>query len=212
MVTVDGVDGCGKTTVVEQIKKELESANIPVLTVSSLQQTAVGRAVRTLLIEQSDHMDFYTQVLLMIAARRDLYSKVIAPAIIAGKVVLVDRWVETTIAYQAFGPNESTSAAALAREIISLTARSIGQIQPRRRLIIDIDTETRMERCIARGNADSFDSKDVEFFEKVINGYKWCINNLGKCNVINHTELELQNVSTVLQVFIDDIKTEYQAA
>lgn len=209
MVTVDGIDGCGKTTTIKQIQQELETLNIPVLVVSSLQQTAIGRSIRTLLMEQSDKMDFYTQVLLMLAARRDIYNKIIAPAIIAGKVVLIDRWVESTIAYQAFGPNDEQSAVALAREIISLTARSIGLIQPRKRLVITIDQETRKERCKARGNMDSFDSKDDAFFRNAIRGYDWCISNLGDCNVIQHTALEQHQASDALHQFTATIIAEY---
>lgn len=212
MITIDGIDGCGKTTTIQQIKKELESLNIPVLVVSSLQQSAVGRQIRALLMEQCDQMDFYTQVLLMLAARRDIYTKIISPAIMAGKVVLIDRWVESTIAYQAFGPNNVIDAIPLANEIITLTTRSIGQIQPRKRLIITIDSTTRKARCITRGNMDSFDAKEDMFFERAICGYEWCISNLGDYTVIPHTALG-QNITTeTLHRFIASIVTEYQIA
>ena len=182
MVTIEGVDGCGKTTTVAQLEKLLAAKDIPYISVGAFTSTELCKSIRTLFVE-GDNLSYYTQIALMAAARRDLFDKVIRPAILEGKVIIVDRWIDSTIAYQAFGslhddPNTDDQkllrAAHMAREIRTLSTQTIGQIQPLIGVLITIDPETQKTRLSKRKGNNPYDNKTESFYRWVETGYRFC--------------------------------------
>ena len=102
-ITLEGLDGAGKTTQVARIASLLQSRGIPVHTTREPGGTAIGERLRELLLAREQTLEAETETLLMFAARREHIAKVIAPKLAAGIWVLCDRFSDATFAYQGGG-------------------------------------------------------------------------------------------------------------
>lgn len=103
LITFEGCEGVGKSTQIRLLEKYFTEANVPCLFTREPGGTPVGERVRELLKDKSIEMFCETELLLFEAARRENTGRIIIPALEAGKVVVVDRYIDSTTAYQAFG-------------------------------------------------------------------------------------------------------------
>jgi len=102
-VAVEGIDGAGKSTVAAAITASFEAAGLEVVTVREPGGTVTGEAIREILLDRSDPLDGWTEALLFAAARAQLAARVIGPALAAGRIVVSDRCVYSSLAYQGAG-------------------------------------------------------------------------------------------------------------
>jgi len=102
-VAVEGIDGAGKSTVAAAITASFEAAGLVVVTVREPGGTVTGEAIREILLDRSDPLDGWTEALLFAAARAQLAARVIGPALAAGRIVVSDRCVYSSLAYQGAG-------------------------------------------------------------------------------------------------------------
>lgn len=191
---VEGMDGAGKTTILKWLQDELGRVVSPsdIVSVREPGGTDVGERIRALLLHgrrASDasplQMHAMTETLMFFAARCELYDRVILPALAAGKIVLADRCLYSTIAYQCFGLAPTRSyvfemdhvleiAELTLPKISTIRRSSLGRPVPSPRpslaLILDIDADTRRER--STGKPDRIESRDAAFFERVREGYR----------------------------------------
>ncbi|HDP89616.1 MAG TPA: dTMP kinase [Thioalkalivibrio sp.] len=165
-ITVEGIEGVGKSTNIAFIRKTLEAMGLPVLVTREPGGPEVSEAIRAVLLSPDlpgMHPD--TELLLMFAARAEHLHRRILPAMAAGQWVVCDRFTDATYAYQGGGrgiPQE---------RIATLEAFVQGDFRPDLTLLLDADVATGMARARSRGDADRFEQEAVAFFERVREAY-----------------------------------------
>ncbi len=164
-ITLEGVDGAGKSTHVNWITARLEAAGKKVVVTREPGGTPLGEELRKLLLTQPMHLE--TETLLMFAARREHLDKMILPALAAGDWVLSDRFTDATFAYQGGGRG-------LDLDRIESLERWVQQgLQPDLTLVFDLSVEEARRRLQKTGAApDRFEREDQDFFSRVRSVYQ----------------------------------------
>ena len=161
-ITLEGIDGAGKSTHLAAIADFLRGRGKDVVITREPGGTPLGESLRALLLSQP--MNVETETLLMFAARREHIAKVIAPALAAGRWVLSDRFTDATYAYQGAGRG-------MAADKIAALERWVQEgLQPDLTLIFDVSVETARRR-LAQNPADRFEQEGAGFFERIRAGY-----------------------------------------
>lgn len=164
-ISIEGVDGAGKSTALNTIEEYLKSMGQTVIRTAEPGGTDLGRELRVLL--KTKEMDLTTETMLLFAARAEHVKTVIKPALESGAWVLCDRFTDSTIAYQHYAKGFEYS------KIKSLSDLVQDGIKPSTTFILDIPLHVSRERIAKRGEAtDRFESEQDAFFQKVIDGYK----------------------------------------
>ena len=160
-IVIDGPDGAGKTTQAQLLAEFLSEAELDVCRIRDPGGTEIGDEIRAILLDRRhERMSVQCELMLYMASRAQLACEVIAPALAAGKCVLGDRYVSSTIAYQGAGGADI--------EAISEAARiAVGAAMPDLTVILDIDPEVGLARATRDGQADRVESKDIEYHRKV---------------------------------------------
>lgn len=168
-ITFEGTEGCGKSTQIAALAKCLQQVGKQVFQTREPGGTPLGEAIRELLQHDSagEGISPETELLLFTASRAQLTRERIQPALAEGKIVLCDRFMDSTTVYQG-----------VARKIDSETVArinhfAIGHTRPDLTILIDIDPEIGMKRVRARSNGrlDRMEREAIEFFKAVREGY-----------------------------------------
>lgn len=162
-ITLEGVDGAGKSTFLAWIEQRIRSKGVDLLVTREPGGTPIGERLRELLLHVA--MDRKTETLLMFAAREEHIVRVIDPALAAGRWVLCDRFTDATFAYQGAG------RAVGLREIAILEAWVQNGLQPDLTVLFDLPVDVARARSQAARSPDRFESEQVEFFARVREGY-----------------------------------------
>jgi len=109
LLTLEGIDGCGKSTQIGILEKRLHDSGISYITVREPGGTAVGENIRQVLLDNNYSPSLQAEMFLYMAARSELTEQVILPALLAGKIVLCDRFTDSTLAYQGYGGGANLS-------------------------------------------------------------------------------------------------------
>lgn len=159
-ITLEGVDGAGKSTHLDWIARRIESAGKSVVVTREPGGTSLGEELRRLLLARPMHLE--TETLLMFAARREHLEQVILPALDAGRWVVCDRFTDATFAYQGGGRG-------LAPDRIEILENWVHQgLQPDLTLVFDLSVEeARRRRMAATAAPDRFEQENLEFFARV---------------------------------------------
>ena len=161
-ITVEGIEGVGKSTNIEHLTKAIEARGHAVLTTREPGGTPMAERIRELLLNHGDEpMPDVAELLLMFAARSLHVNNVIAPALASGTWVVCDRFVDASRAYQGGGrglPMEDIN------QIASLV---LGDLKPDVTILLDASVEIGMSRADKRGAADRIESERAAFFERV---------------------------------------------
>lgn len=172
-ITFEGLEGSGKSTQANFIYQILKQADIPVTLTREPGGTAVGEAVRSLLIDpQYKNMDALTEALLFAASRRQHVQELILPKLNRGEVVIADRYIDATLAYQGFGQQLPIESVRLLNDLCARDA------QPNLTFYLDITVQTSLERvrqrCAQTGTSpDRLERLGTEFFQRVADGYEY---------------------------------------
>ena len=164
-ITLEGMDGAGKSTHLSWIPGFLQARGVPVRVTREPGGTPVGEKLRKLLLDKQQKLHADTEALLMFAARREHLDKVILPALEADTWVVCDRFTDATFAYQSGG-----SGLPWAR-IAALESWAQGDLQPDLTLYFDVPAEIGKARTQAVREADRFEQEGHSFFERVREGY-----------------------------------------
>jgi len=163
-ITLEGVDGAGKSTHLGWIAERLRAGSREVVVTREPGGTPLGERLRELLLSAPMHIE--TETMLMFAARREHLARVITPALEAGRWVLCDRFTDATYAYQGGGRGLS-----LAR-IAALEQWVHGDLQPDLTLYFDLPVEVARRRLAAsEAVPDRFEREAASFFERVRSAY-----------------------------------------
>lgn len=170
-ITLEGLDGCGKTTQLERLAARLRKEGAAVTTAREPGGTQVGEAVRRLLLDSATRrLDPVAELLLYFASRATNVSEVIRPALQAGHIVLCDRFTDASLAYQGEGRGLGAEAVQL---LDGLACRGLKPIYT---ILIDIDPRTSVARAKQRNKAASRDEgrlerESLKFFKRVREAY-----------------------------------------
>lgn len=169
-ITFEGPEGSGKTTVIQQVAQKLENQYSVVLT-REPGGVKTGEQIREVLLE-GDDMDDRTEALLFAASRREhLVGKVI-PSLENGKLVLCDRYIDSSLAYQGYARGIGIE------EVKSINEFAINGLYPDITIYLDVSVAVGRERILKnQRNQNRLDQEIVKFHEKVVEGYKKIIHN-----------------------------------
>lgn len=196
-ITLEGMDGAGKSTHIPDIIKLLEKKGVKVISTREPGGTELGEQLRTLLLNEPMHPE--TETLLMFAARREHIAKVIEPALARGAWVLSDRFTDATYAYQSGGRG------VLANKVIELETWVQGSLQPDLTLLFDVPVEVSVERLASARTPDKFERESADFFTKIRNAYldrarnnpnRFCIINSNQA--LDDVKVEVKNIISTL--------------
>jgi dTMP kinase len=158
-ITLEGIDGAGKSTHVDFIAQRLANRGRAVVRTREPGGTAVGEKIRGLVLGEA--MDMHAETLLIFAARAQHLHEVVLPALAAGSTVLCDRFTDATFAYQCGGRGVASSW------VESLAQLTHAGLVPDLTLLFDTDAPTARARVVARSASDRFEREDLRFFERV---------------------------------------------
>lgn len=164
-ITLEGMDGAGKSTHLTWIPDFLQARGINVQLTREPGGTPLGERLRELMLDKAQKLHSETEALLMFAARREHLDKVILPALDAGAWVVCDRFTDATFAYQSGG-----SGLAWER-IAALETWVQGGLQPDLTLYFDVPSEVGKARTQAAREPDRFEQEGRAFFDRVRDGY-----------------------------------------
>jgi dTMP kinase len=165
LVTFEGIEAAGKSTLIAALAEDLRSGGDLVLVTREPGGTPLGDSLRAVFLDPALRIDPLAEVLLLNAARAQLVADVIAPALKDRTVVLCDRFFDATVAYQAYGRGLDLEA------VLDLCLAATHRIAPDLTYLIDVPVELSRERLRARGGADRLEREDAEFHTRVREGY-----------------------------------------
>jgi dTMP kinase len=165
-ITVEGVEGAGKTSCLGHIEARIRSRGLPLLVTREPGGTPLGEDLRALLLGHGhSSMAQDTELLLMFAARAEHLAARIEPALASGSWVLCDRFTDATYAYQGYGRGIDLARIAALEDWVQ------GVRRPDLTLLLDLPVELGLQRAGKRSTPDRFERETLAFFERVRNGY-----------------------------------------
>lgn len=161
-ITIEGVEGVGKSTNLALIDKLIQERGYDVIVTREPGGTPTGERVREILLDKEEQqMTAMTELLLMFAARRQHVDQVIEPALARGAWVISDRFTDSSYAYQGGGRELGADTVAGLERFV------LGDFNPDLTIVLDLDVETGLKRATTTTEADRFESEQKEFFERV---------------------------------------------
>jgi len=164
-ITLEGLDGAGKSTHLGWLESYLKARGLRVLMTREPGGTALGEKLRALLLDHTQVMHPDTEVMLMFAARREHLDKVILPALAAGTWVVSDRFTDASFAYQGGGRAVDWN------RLETLESWVQQGFQPDLTLLLDVPAEVGKQRLSAVRDPDRFEREQADFFARVRAGY-----------------------------------------
>ncbi len=165
-ISLEGIEGTGKTTQARLLSERLVEKGYEVMLTQEPGGTVIGNRIREILLHV-DHreMSYMTELLLYNAARAQHLSEKILPALNQGKVVITDRFTDSTIAYQGYGRGIDIEL------LKSIDLIATGGIRPDLTILFDLDVETGLQRNKGINKVDRLELEEIEFHKKVREGY-----------------------------------------
>ncbi|MDK4574877.1 dTMP kinase [Kingella kingae] len=164
-ITLDGIDGAGKTTQLNVIRDWFAAQQLPVLFTREPGGTPLGEQLRNILLDPSSQVSLHTEALMMFAARRQHLEDVILPALASGTHVVSDRFTDATFAYQGGGRG-------LAYDKIQQLEQWVqDDLRPNLTFILDVPLEVSVARIEGSRQKDRFEQEDPAFFARVREAY-----------------------------------------
>lgn len=190
-ITLEGIEGVGKTSNLEYIRSLLEESGKQCVVTREPGGTPLGESLRAILLEHSDdEMSADAELLMMFAARAEHLKKVILPALKAGKYVLCDRFTEATYAYQGGGRGLDVA------KIAELETWAQGDLRPDLTIILDAPVHIGRDRAGKRSAPDRIEKEADDFFKKVRASYREMANHYPHRICLVDATQNLENVQT----------------
>ncbi len=166
-ITLEGTDGSGKSTQMKYLKTFFEQRGFDVVLTREPGGTKISEKIRELILDnENTEMTEKSEALLYAAARAQHVAEVIVPALREGKVVLCDRFVDSSIVYQGGGRDIGTQS------IENINDFATGGLRPNLTLWFDLPPEEGLKRVASSGNADRLEKEKIQFHQKVYEGYR----------------------------------------
>jgi dTMP kinase len=198
-ITFEGPEGCGKTTHAKRLKAYLEGKGQAVLLTQEPGGTLVGRQIRELLLNPENVLEEETEIYLFAADRSEHVRKVILPALKENKIVISDRFTDSTLAYQVGGRK-------LPEDLVRyLNMVSSQGLIPDLTFLLDVSPEEGLRRATQNGQVDRFEKESVEFHTRIRNYYLGLAKeNKERIKVINTDKQTIEKVQNLIRKIIDE--------
>ncbi|MCP5208963.1 MAG: dTMP kinase [Hahellaceae bacterium] len=165
-ITVEGIEGVGKTTNIDFIRKKIDAAGFGCEVTREPGGTPMAEEIRnTLLNNRTEFVCEETELLLMFASRAQHLKQFILPKLSHGDWIVCDRFTDATYAYQGYGRGQSLANIALLENMVQSTFR------PDCTILLDAPVEIGLQRAKKRGELDRFEKENIAFFSRVRDGY-----------------------------------------
>ncbi len=206
-ITFEGGEGVGKTTQIKYLESALKEQGYDVVVTREPGGTPAAEDIRNLIFNPK-HDESWTveaETLMMFAARSMHIKEVIAPALTAGKVVLCDRYMDSTRVYQGVVKGVDMSL------IQALEDNIIGDIIPNLTFILDLEASVAMARVQGRGAENHHDRGSVEFYERLRQGFLGIAQdndykNNGRCAIVDASQNEEIIAAAIIKVVEEKLK------
>lgn len=165
-ITLEGPEGSGKSTQIRRLAKRLEAMGYPVITTREPGGTSIGDQIRHVLVRmENKELHPRTEILLFLAARAQLVEQLIKPALQDGKIILCDRYGDSTLAYQGYGHGLDLE------QLRQMLDFATDHLKPDLTILMDLDVKTGLMRKKAEDEWNRLDAYEVLFHERVRQGY-----------------------------------------
>ena len=159
-ISVEGIEGCGKSTLVNGLSQYLQEKKIECVITKEPGSTSIGKILRSILLDKNQKIDPLTELTMMFSDRLDHLDKVIKPSLEKGKIVITDRYIDSTYAYQGAGRG-------ISKNLIDNLVRKTEIMLPDRTILLDLDPEVGLKRASSRNELDRFESENLEFHKRL---------------------------------------------
>lgn len=166
-ITMEGPDGAGKSTQIDLLRVYLLQKGYDIIVCREPGGTVISEAIREVILNRDyKNMGHMTELLLYAAARAQLVEEVIQPALDQGKVVICDRFIESSAVYQGIARGLGVDL------VYEVNQFAVGNAMPDITILLDVDAETGIGRKKQQAELDRMESEKLEFHRKVVEGYR----------------------------------------
>lgn len=166
LITFEGNDGAGKTTALETAARILKEKGYPVIVSREPGGSVLAEKIRELILDVNNQMDAKTEAYLYAASRREHLVRTILPALEEGKLILCDRYLDSSLAYQGYGRKLGR------KEVEQLNDFGLEGFRPDYTLFFALDLATEKERMVSRGEMNRLDLESCDFHQRVRDGFE----------------------------------------
>ena len=206
LITLEGVEGSGKSTLIQYLKELIESIGKKVIVTREPGGIEISEQIRSVILDtENTKMDGRTEALLYAAARRQHLVERIIPALKEGNVVLCDRFIDSSLAYQGYARGLGID------EVLSINEFAIGSFMPNLTLYLDLDPQIGLSRIRKNKGREvnRLDLEEISFHLKVREGYEEVIKRFPDRIVRVDANQELDKVfSDTKQILLEKLKSE----
>ena len=200
-ITLEGIEGSGKTSSIKSITDLLDKKNISYIVTREPGGSSIGKELRAILLDPDTEISPEVELMLMLSDRKDHVEKIILPNLEKGNWVVSDRFMDSSIAYQGGGRQ-------LGKKLIISVAEYLNLPQPDLTLLFDLPVETSLSRVKARGDLDRFEKEEIEFHKRIRNTYlDLATNNSNRIKIIDSSqkiESMLNNVKKAIEKLFNE--------
>lgn len=206
-ITFEGPDGAGKTTVINEVVKALQAqTSREILVTREPGGSKIAESIRDIILDPANtEMDDKTEALLYAASRAQHVSEIINPALAAGRIVISDRFVDSSLAYQGKGRGLGID------EVAQINAFATGHLEPQLTVFLDIEPEIGLKRISKEraGQEDRLEREKLAFHQLVYRGYQEVVKaHPDRIKVVDAR----QDLSQVVKASVKMIKSTFPAA
>ena len=191
-ITLEGVEGSGKSTSLDTISKNLETRNIEFIVTKEPGGGPLGKDLRKMLLDKKTSISSEVELLLMMADRKNHIDNIVEPSLEKGVWVISDRYLDSSYAYQGGGRQIDVSKIDLLTELLKLPI-------PDLTLLFDLSPEIALQRAKNRSELDRFESEPMDFHQRIREAYLTLANDNIERYVVIDASKDIQNVKDQVQ-------------
>ena len=181
-ITLEGIEGSGKTSSLKSITDLLDKKNISYVVTREPGGSSIGKELRAILLDPETEISPEVELMLMLSDRKEHVEKIILPNLEKGNWVVSDRFMDSSIAYQGGGRQ-------IDKKLIISLSEHLNLPQPDLTLLFDLPVKTSLSRVKARGELDRFEKEELEFHKRIRNTYlDLAKNNSNRIKIIDSSE------------------------
>ena len=191
-ITLEGIEGSGKSTSLDTISKCLETLNIEFIITKEPGGGPLGKDLRKILLDKKTSISSEVELLLMMADRKNHIENIVEPSLEKGIWVISDRYLDSSYAYQGGGRQINVSKIDLLTELLKLPI-------PDLTLLFDLSPEMALQRAKNRSELDRFESEPMDFHQRIREAYLTLANDNIERYIVIDASKDIQNVKDQVQ-------------